>query len=245
MESAALQQTRIDLAAALRLAERFGFHEGICNHFSAMVPGFHEGFLINPQGYHWSEITASSLVLVSFDGKVLDGEHTVEDTAFYIHGALHQRLPQARAVLHTHMPYATALTTLEDPTVEPISQTALGFHGRIAYDTDYNGLALDEDEGRRIAAAMQDKPVAFLANHGVVVTGPDIASAFNDLYYLERACELQIKALSTGKPLRRVSGQVAERTARQINGPDNAEQVSAHFAALKRLLNRDTPDYQH
>jgi len=241
----AMQQTRADLAAALRLAERFGFHEGICNHFSAMVPGFNGGFLVNPQGLHWGEITASSLVLVDFEGKVLEGEHAVEATAFYIHGALHRRLPGARVVLHTHMPHATALTTLEDPTLEPISQTALGFHGRIAYDHDYNGLALDSAEGERIAAAMGDKPLAFLANHGVVVSGPDMATAFNDLYYLERACELQIKALSTGRPLRRVSGQVAERTARQFVEPDNAGQVAAHFTALKRLLDRETPDYVH
>lgn len=240
----AMQQTREDLAAALRLAVKFNFHEGICNHFSAMVPGFDEGFLINPQGLHWAEITASSLLLVSYDGEVLAGDHPVEATAFYIHGALHQRLPQARCVLHTHMPNATALTTLEDPTLEPISQTALGFYGRIAYDPDYNGLALDTSEGERIAAAMADKPVAFLANHGVVVTGPDMGAAFNDLYYLERACELQIKALSTGRSLKRVSGQVAERTARQYVAPDNAAQVSAHFTALKRLLAQDLPDYR-
>jgi len=240
----AMRQARIDLAAALRLAVRFGFHEGICNHFSAMVPGFDGGFLINPQGFHWSEITASSLVLVDFQGEVLEGEHSVEATAFYIHGALHRHLPRARVVLHTHMPHATALTTLEDPTLEPISQTALGFYGRIAYDGDYNGLALDTEEGERIAAAMGDKPVALLANHGVVVTAPDMATAFNDLYYLERACELQVKALSTGRPLRRVSAQVAERTARQFVAPDNAGQMTAHFTALKRLLDREAPDYR-
>lgn len=245
MNTDTLRQARIDLAAALRLAVRFGFHEGICNHFSYMVPGAQDRFLINPQGFHWSEITASSLVLMDGEGHVIEGDAPPEPTAFFIHSRVHLGLAHARCVLHTHMPYATALTTLEDGRLEPISQTALGFYERVAYDDDYNGLALDAEEGERIMRALDNKSVLFLANHGVVVIGPDIGQAFNDLYYLERACQLQVLAMSTGRPLRRISGQVAAKTARQFVSPENQAQVAAYFSALKRLLERDEPDYQH
>ena len=245
MNTDTLQQARIDLAAALRLAVRFGFNEGICNHFSYMVPGTQDHFLINPQGFHWSEITAGSLVLMDSEGNVIEGDAPAEPTAFFIHSRIHLGLPHARCVLHTHMPYATALTALENGRLEPISQTALGFYERVAYDDDYNGLALDAEEGDRITRALDNKYVLFLANHGVVVIGPDLGQAFNDLYYLERACQLQVLAMSTGQPLRRVSAQMATKTARQFVSPENQAQVAAHFTALKRLLDRDEPDYQH
>jgi len=239
----ALALARIDLAAALRLACRNGFHEGICNHFSYMVPGS-EAFLINPQGVHWSEICASSLVLMDADGKLLEGESPPEPTAFYIHWRIHRGAPHARVVLHTHMPWATTLACLEeDFELAPISQTALGFHDRIAYDTRYNGLALDEAEGDRMVAALGNRSVLFLANHGVVVCGPDMATAFNDLYYLERACQLQVQAMWTGRRLRRVPPEVAALTAQQFKG--DAGQVQMHFAALKRVLERDEPDFRH
>ena len=245
MNTDTLRQARIDLAAALRLAVRFGFHEGICNHFSYMVPGTQDRFLINPQGFHWSEVTASSLVLMDAEGNVIEGDAPPEPTAFFIHSRVHLGLSHARCVLHTHMPYATALTTLEDGRLEPISQTALGFYERVAYDNDYNGLALDAEEGDRIMRALDNKSVLFLANHGVVVIGSDVGQAFNDLYYLERAAQLQVLAMSTGRPLRRISGQVATKTARQFVSPENQAQVAVHFTALKRLLDRDEPDYQH
>ena len=242
MDPAALARARVDLAAALRLACRNGFHEGICNHFSAMVPGS-DCFLINPQGLHWSEVTASSLVLVGADGVVLEGEHAPEPTAFYIHWRIHGGAPHARVVLHTHMPWATTLACLEeDFELAPISQTALGFHGRVAYDPHYNGLALDEAEGDRMLAALGNRSVLFLANHGVIVCAADMAGAWNDLYYLERACQLQVQAMWTGRRLRRVKPEVVELTAQQFTG--DGEQVRSHFAALKRVLDREEPDFR-
>ncbi|HLI11121.1 MAG TPA: aldolase [Alphaproteobacteria bacterium] len=238
-----LRQARIDLAAALRLAARFGLHEGICNHFSYMVPGADDRFLINPQGHHWSEIRASDLLLVDRDGRLIEGAAQPEPTAFYIHWRIHRGLPQARAVLHTHMPYATAITTLEDGRLEPISQTAIGFHDRIAYDDDYNGLALDEAEGDRMMRALGNKSILFLANHGVMVTGRDMHCAFDDLYYLERASQLQWLAMSTGRKLRRVPDEVVRKTAQQFIRQGNS-QARPHFEALKRLLDREEPDYK-
>ncbi|MDH3919423.1 MAG: aldolase, partial [Rhodospirillales bacterium] len=189
------QQARIDLAAALRLAARFEFHEGIDNHFSYSVPGMEDRFLLHPYGLHWSEVTAGDILMVDQDGGVVEGEGEVEISAFAIHSRIHRQHPRARCVLHTHMPYATALTAVEQGRLEPINQNSLRFYGDVAYDEDYGGLAHDVDEGARIAAAFGDKRVLFLANHGVIVAGETIAGAFDDLYFLERACRLQVLAM--------------------------------------------------
>lgn len=207
-----IQQARIDLAAAFRLADRLGLSEGICNHFSLMVPGRSDRFLLNKYGLHWSEITASSLLVVDGEGRLIEGDEAPEPSAFYIHGRLHGAIPRARCVLHTHMPYATALTMVEDGRLEMAHQNALRFVGQVAYDDSYNGLALDKEEGDRMVAALGDKRILFLANHGVIVIGANVAEAFDDLYYLERGCQTQILAQSMGRPLRLVSSQVQNRT---------------------------------
>lgn len=232
---------RIDLAAAFRLAARYGFHEGICNHFSLALPGALDRFLLNPYGRHWSELRASDLLIVDAEGKVMAGSGTAEPTAFFIHSRVHRGNRQAACVMHTHMPHATALTTLAHGRLDWISQTSAKFYDRVAYYDEYNGLALDEAEGDRICTALGDKPVLFLANHGVIVTGDTVAQAFDDLYYLERVCQLQLLAYQTGRPLRRIPEAMMRRTAQQML----ADQQSApeHFAALKRLLDRDEPDY--
>ena len=155
---------------------------------------------------------------------------------------IHLRHRQATAVFHTHMPYATALCSIENGRLEPCVQTALKFHGRIAYDDDYNGLACDAAEGDRMAAKMDGKPVLFLANHGVIVTAPDVAQAFDRLYYLERAAQAQVLAMSTGRALKLVPGQIAERTVREMDA-GNAAYAAVHFKALARLLAREDPDY--
>lgn len=241
----ARSRTRVDLAAALRWAVRMGFHEGICNHFSAVIPGADDRFLINPHGFHWSEVRASDLVEVDSDGQSVDGREPPEPTAFFIHYHIHRLVPDAKVVLHTHMPYATAITMLEDGRLEPTLQTALKFYDGIAYDDLYNGLALDDSEGIRIAESLRGgKRVAFLANHGVVVTGPTVAHAFDDLYYLERACQAQVIAMSTGRPMRRVPQDVARMTADQMSNSPERLQAVRHFEALKRLLDRDEPDYR-
>lgn len=235
-------QARVDLAAALRLAVRQGLHEGICNHFSLLVPGSRDRILINPQGLHWSEVKASDIVLIDPDGNVLEGSHTVEATAFYIHARIHVNQPKAACVLHTHMPFATAITSIDQGRLEyETTQNGLRFLGRTAYDDEYNGLALDNSEGDRMCAKLADAEVLFLANHGVIVTGPDVASTYDDLYYLERAAQVQAYAQWTGKPLKRAAPAVAVKTAQQIAA--DKTQVYSHFAALKRILDREEPDY--
>ncbi|MCI0661807.1 MAG: aldolase [Acidobacteria bacterium] len=234
-------QARIDLAAALRWAARLGLNEGICNHFSLAVPGAADRFLINPQGLHWSEITPADLVMTDSEGNIIEGKHQVEATAFFIHGRLHLGKPNAACVLHTHMPYTTALTIIDGGRLEWANQNALRFYGRVAYDECYNGLVLDPEEGDRLTSQAQNADVLFLANHGVIVCGDSVARAFNALYYLERACMVQVLAQSTGKPLRLVDDSIAAQTGRQIV---EEKQYLFHFEALKRILDRDEPGWR-
>lgn len=243
LDREAVWQARVDLAACFRAASRMGLHEGICNHLSAMVPGSDELFLVNPYGWGFHEVTASRLLVCDFHGNVVEGTGVPEVTAFYIHARIHLRLPRARAAFHTHMPNATALAMLDGEPLDFAGQSALKFLGRTVVDDDYNGLALDEAEGDRIAASMGDADVAFMRNHGIMVLGASIAEAWDDLYYLERACEAQRLALSTGRPLKPVAPAVAAATARQMReGGD--EPARLHLESIKRTLDREAPDYR-
>ena len=233
---------RVDLAACFRACHRLGLHEGICNHLSAMVPGSDELFLVNPYGWGFGEVTASRLLVCDFAGNVVAGHGVPEITAFYIHARLHLRLPRARAAFHTHMPNATALAMLDGPPLAWAGQTALKFYGRTVVDDDYNGLAHDEAEGDRIAASMGDADIAFMRNHGIMVLGRSIHAAWDDLYYLERACEVQRLALSTGRPLRPVPEAVAAATARQM-ASGGEESARLHLDSIKRILDQECPNY--
>jgi ribulose-5-phosphate 4-epimerase/fuculose-1-phosphate aldolase len=234
-----LNALRADLALALRAAAHHGFAEGVCNHFSVALPDASQRFLINPRGLHWSEIGPDDIVLVDAQGDVLAGRHRVEPTAMFIHAAVH-RITRHAVVLHTHMPYATALTLTADRALDPtLSQNAMRFLGRIAVDAHYGGLALDATEGERIAQAMSGKDVAFLGNHGVIVAGSRIAHAYDDLYYVERACMQQVLAMSTGRPLAPVGAALAARVAAQIQA--EREQSDLYFEALRRLLPAPAP----
>lgn len=233
---------REDLVCALRSAARLGLAEGVCNHCSLAVPAKPGQFLLNPQGLHWSEVMPDDLVIVDADGRHVAGKYAVEPTAFFIHGRIHRASPRAQCVLHTHMPYATTLTIIDGGELAWASQNALRFHGRIAYDREYNGLALDEAEGDRMAANVRDADVMFLANHGVIVCGPSVAYAFDDLYYLERACQLQLLAHGSGRPLKIVPEKIAAQTRSQMDAERGQSEL--HFAALKRILDREQPDWR-
>jgi len=239
------RSARVDLAACHRLAYRFGLSEGIDNHLTMIVPGRSDRFYLAPFGLLWAEVRASDLLELDFSGTVVAGQGLVEDTALYIHLPVHRLKPDARCVLHTHMPHATALGTLDDPRLPMAVQSALGFFDDIAY-ADYNGLALDYAEGERMARALGDRSVLVLRNHGVLVTGRSVAQAFERLYFFERACQVQMLALSTGGALHLVPDSIVKATVAQfrdaesVGGQDRAE---LHFRALKRLLDRDEADY--
>ena len=225
---------RADLALALRAAAHHGLAEGVCNHFSVELPDASGRFLLNPRGLLWSEVQADDIVMVDGAGEKLAGRHAVEPTAMFIHAAVH-RIAGKACVLHTHMPHATALTlTVARRLDTTLSQTAMRFHGRVAVDAHYNGLALDAAEGERIAHAMQGADVVFLSNHGVVVCAPQMAHAFDDLYYLERACQAQLLAMSSGLALAPVAATLAEQVMRQTLG--ERLQSELFFEALRRTL---------
>jgi ribulose-5-phosphate 4-epimerase/fuculose-1-phosphate aldolase len=234
-----IAEARRDLAAILRWSSRLGLSEGICNHYSFALG--HDRFLVNPFGFHWSELKASQMLLVNHEGTVIEGEGQVEPTAMFIHSQTHRGLPQARCVLHTHMPHATALAALQRGRLEMVCQNALRFYDDVAYDDDYQGLALDAAEGIRICNQLGGKRVLFLANHGVMIVGRSIAGAFDDLYYLERACEVQVLAQSTQQPLKIVAPEVCRRTCEQFKADD--AYAHAHLAAIRRILDRECPQY--
>jgi ribulose-5-phosphate 4-epimerase/fuculose-1-phosphate aldolase len=240
------RQARIDLAACYRLADHFGLNEGIDNHMTMLVPGHADRFLLAPFGLHWSEVKASDFMVVDFNGQIQSGRGPIEATALYIHLPVHRLSPRARCVLHTHMPYATALSMLENPRLEMAVQSALGFYDDVAYDPDYSGLAFDHTEGERLARALGDKSVLMMGNHGALVVGETIPKAFERLYFLERAAQAQVLALSTGRALKLVPEKVVRFTAAQfasgaqVGGRDRSE---LHFDALKRVLDRNQADY--
>lgn len=235
-------EDRKDLAAIFRGAAMFSGQAGVCSHFSLRVSDDPLLFLLNPWGMYFSEARASELLLIDENGVDQRGTGDGGFAAFNIHSQIHAIHPEARCVLHTHMPYATAITMLDDGRLEPASQEALRFFDDIAYDDSYNGLAHDPREGERIARKMDGKHVLFLAHHGVIVVGPSVAQAFDHLYYLERAAELQVKAMSCNRPLRLVPGDTAKKTVQQF-GREREHWARLHLDALRRKLDREHPEY--
>jgi len=234
-------ESRIDLACAHRAAAKLGYHEGICNHMTVMVPGRRDRFLIGPKGMHWADATASKMLVIDDKGKVVEGEGSPSITGYCIHTRIHLNHPNAGVVLHTHMPYATALTAIKGGRLEMMHQNAARFFEQIAYDDDFNGFALSTDEGDRMAKVMGNRNVLFLGNHGVVVVGPTVADAFDDLYYIERACMVQVLAMSTGRPLQIIPDDMCRVTRDSYTGRHtNAEYLLKYY---KDTFDREEPEY--
>jgi ribulose-5-phosphate 4-epimerase/fuculose-1-phosphate aldolase len=241
----ALAEAKVHLAAAHRLAALHALEEGIDNHFTMTVPGREDQYLILPFGLHWSEARASDMMVFNEAGQTLDGRGVVELSAQCIHAPIH-RITGARVVLHTHQTWATALNMLQDNRLLPASQTAAFFHGRIAYDDNYSGLADSLQEGERLAALMGNRNILFMKNHGVLVMGDTIAQAYRDLYKLERVCRNQILALGTGRPLEVLSDQVVA-LVQAPNADDRhsrQERERLFFEAMMRVLDRELPGYR-
>ena len=241
-------QARVDLAAAHRLAYMHGFHEGIFNHLTLTVPGRSDRYYQIPFGLHWSEVKASSFMEVGYDGKVKRGAGDVEQSCYCIHMPIHRALPKtAAAVFHTHMPFASALTRLEDPRIKDIGQTEVGMSMKVAYDDEYDGPAFTTDEGERLAKVIGDKGILFMANHGVTTVGEGVAQAYDRLYYIERAAQVQIYAMWTGQPLKKLPEKIVQKTKQTYGGGDmpryDPPPAQRHFDALKRILDREGSDY--
>jgi ribulose-5-phosphate 4-epimerase/fuculose-1-phosphate aldolase len=235
VDSDVVAAARDDLAAAFRIAAAHGLNEGIDNHFSLAVPGRDDLFLLNRYGPHWSEMTPDDILVLDLDGTVVDGRGEWETTAFMIHRGCHRARPDARAVFHTHQPYATALAMTVDGLDTRVHQNSTYFHERITR-LEFGGLAHDGSEGDRIAGAVTDgAKVVMLDSHGVIAIGTDCADAWFTLYFVERAAQVQVLAASTGSPLIRMRDEVARRTRDQFDA-DIAMAAPALFAAEKRRI---------
>jgi ribulose-5-phosphate 4-epimerase/fuculose-1-phosphate aldolase len=242
-QSQGVGEAKVDLAAVLRAADSYGLNEGIDNHFSLAVSGTMDLFLINRYGPRWSEMRASDILTVDLEGNVVDGEGEWEMSAFMIHRGVHVSRPSARCVLHTHMPYATAIAMTHDGLDTRASQNAMYFHGHVGRAA-YGGHADEPEKGNRIGAALDDATtVVFLDNHGVLVVGSGVADAWHKLYLLERACRVQVLAQSTGQELIRVEDSVAAHAAKQweLEAEGHAGQL---FDAVRRELDRSNPGYE-
>jgi len=242
LETADEKQLRVDLAAALRLAARNDWHEGVANHFSAAVSADGKKFLVNRRWKHFSMAKASELLLVDADDpETMNRSDAPDPSAWSIHSAIHRNLPHARVALHLHPPYATTLATLKDPTIYPIDQVTARFYKRIAYDLNFGGIATEQAEGERIATTIGNHRQVMMGNHGVTTVAPTVAEAFDAMYHLERAARQLVLAYQTGRELAVMSDEIAEATAAEWEVYKDAE--FAHFDEMKHILDREGADY--
>lgn len=240
-EGYGVQEARIDLAAAHRLAVLDNLHEGSWNHFSLTVPGAPDHLLLTPGDTHWSQVTASNLVMVGPDAeKVKALGNPILWSGYCIHYPIHMARPDAACVLHAHPLWATALSLIEDGKLLPAQANALGFYGKVAYTDTYDGFVTPET-GAESARALGDNTVLFERGHGVAVVGLTVAEAYTDLYSLERACQTQILAMSTGRPIKVIPERDRPKPPPKGSGPPARSLL--HFAAMKRVLDLEQPDY--
>jgi ribulose-5-phosphate 4-epimerase/fuculose-1-phosphate aldolase len=236
-------QERVDLAAAFRWTARLNMHEAVANHFSLSINDDGTRFLMNPNQMHFARIRASDLIVVDAnDPETLEGPNAPDPTAWGLHGGLHRHCAHARCAMHVHSIHATVLASLADSRLPPIDQNCATFYNRHVVDESYGGLAF-EDEGARCARLLTNPrhKVLIMGNHGVMVIGDSVADTFNRLYYFERAAETYIRALQTGRPLRVLSDEVAEKTAQELD--DYPGQADRHLSELKAILDAEGSNY--
>jgi len=240
-------QARIDLAATYRMVARLGLDDMIYNHISMRVPGTRDQFLINPYGWMFSEITASSLVKIDIDGnKIEDTPETVNVAGFVIHAAVHKSRDDAHCVLHTHSDAATAVSCQPEGLL-PLTQFAMRFYNRQAFH-DYEGVAIDLAEQQRIIAHLGSHPVMLMRAHGILTLGRTVGEAFMLLYYFERAAKIQLmlQAAAAGKPLAMPEPEVCEKAALQFweQKGDILIAGEREWPGLLRDLDRVDPGYR-
>lgn len=235
--------TRVDLAAAYRLVAHYGMDDLIYNHISARVPGNEDHFLLNPYGLAYEEMTASSLVKVDLDGNVVgevDGDYGINRAGFVIHSAIHQARPEVACVIHTHTPAGMAVSALECGLL-PLTQTAMFFDDVGMHE--YEGVVLDLKEQERIVTDLGARRAMILRNHGLLTVGPTIGHAFTTMYWLERACQAQIKAMSCGVSLKLPPQPVVALT-NHLYRPETRPFGVLEWPALRRMMDRRDPSYR-
>jgi ribulose-5-phosphate 4-epimerase/fuculose-1-phosphate aldolase len=264
--SAAEWDVRVDLAACYRLVARYGMTDLVYNHITARVPGPEHHILINAYGMLYEEITASSLIKVDLDGNVItrpEGiDYSVNAAGYVIHSAVHAARPDVACVIHTHTRAGIAVSALDEGLL-PLSQTAMRFHGQLAYH-DYEGPAFNRGERDRLVADLGARNAMILRNHGLLACGQTIPQAFNVIYWLENACRIQVDALGCSRPLRVPPGAVVAGTAEALSGTeitlDNERETNPHlkrdaqqagtgyglleWPALLRMLDRIDPSFR-
>ena len=237
-------QARLDLAATYRLVALYGWDELIFTHISARVPGPEHHFLVNTYGMLFEEITASTLVKVDMDGAVVGAsEFPVNPAAFTIHSAVHMSRADAGCVIHLHTLDGVAVSAQEQGLL-PLDQHAMLLLGDLAYH-DYEGVALDLDERERLIADLGERNVMILRNHGTLTVGKTCADAFMRMFFLERACAIQTRALAGGARVYGVNQGVAEKTAALGQMGFNAYVGSVSWPGLLRRLDRIDPGYKN
>ena len=236
-------QTRVDLAALYRLVALYGWDDLVFTHISARVPGEDNHFLLNPYGLLFEEIKASDLVKIDLDGNIVsETEHFVNAAGFTIHSAVHGNGQHNHAVIHTHSNDGVAVSAQKHGLL-PISQTAMVIRNECAYH-DYEGIALNHDERDRLLDDLGDKHCMILKNHGLLATGATCADAWLRLFFLERACTMQIKALSGGSKLNMVPDNVIELVTDQGQMPSEQGIGNLAWPALIRKLDKIDVSYK-
>jgi ribulose-5-phosphate 4-epimerase/fuculose-1-phosphate aldolase len=236
-------QTRSDLAACYRLVERFGMSDTIYTHISARLPDRPDVILLNPYGLMFDEVTASNLIAVDLEGEVQGKTaHPVNTAGFVIHSAIYAARPDVQCVIHSHTTAGMAVSALACGLL-PISQPAMQFHRRIGYH-DYEGLATDFDECERLVLDLGPHHAMILRNHGLLVACKSIPSAFEDMFYLEKACRTQIETLSCQRELVVPSEDVCEQTAQQYETVGVQQPGIRLWKALLRKLDAEGSAYR-
>jgi ribulose-5-phosphate 4-epimerase/fuculose-1-phosphate aldolase len=235
---------RCDMAAVFRISARHNWNEQIGNHNSLMLPLAHPSdpplFIINPRGWRFEELTASSLIVCDLDGRVVRGKGELRKVAFHIHARIHLRRPEAACVMHVHPQYLTALSMLENPELALSHHNNLVLNDRVVIDLEGDEPVGDNSEGDRIANLMGEKTIMIMASHGVTVVGPTVHDAFDELFIAERTAMYQMTAMATGQKLR----QLPDRLRRGYNGPwGGRADARMHLDAWRRILDKEEPDY--
>jgi ribulose-5-phosphate 4-epimerase/fuculose-1-phosphate aldolase len=235
------RKARIELAAAYRIFDMLGWTEMIFNHITVRVPGPELRFLINPFGLHYSEITASSLVLIDIEGNpVRETKWPVNRAGFVIHSAIHGAIPQAHCVMHTHTTNGIAVACLDEG-LSPDNFYGAMLVGKVAYH-EFEGITVEPGEKERLVRDIGEKPAVMLRNHGLLAWGPSVPEAFLMLWTLQRACDVQITASRAGA-VRAIRPEVFEQTVRE-GGPAEKRTCDDTFAALQRKLDALDPTYR-
>lgn len=238
-------QLRCELACAYRLFDQLGWHELIYNHITVRLPGPEAHFLINPFGLMYREITAGNLVRIDIDGRIIGhSDYPVNPAGFIVHSAVHAAREDAHCVMHTHTTAGMAVAC-QDEGLLPLSFPAMFYTGRVAYH-DFEGITLDRDERGRLAANLGDRNVMILRNHGLLACGPSVGHAFAELYHLQRACEVQIAAQSSGARLTLPAPEIARRAADQFTATARkGSQNDMLFQAMMRWMDDKDPGYRN